>query len=122
MIDPMLKALGWDTSNPSQVQMEARLPQTEGIPDYALFKKNAPGGQRPSLGDGRTETTASNGASALQHRPGATPEDPEWANQMLQASYAATFRVIREMLAAPTPPKAAPTPEGGEDHGKSRTP
>ena len=40
MIDPMLRALGWDTSNPSQIQMETRLPQTDGIPDYALFKKN----------------------------------------------------------------------------------
>ena len=40
MTDPILRALGWDTSNPSEVQMEARLPQTASIPDYALFKNN----------------------------------------------------------------------------------
>ena len=28
-----------------------------------------------------------------------TRSDPEWANRMLQASYAATFRVIRELTA-----------------------
>ena len=38
MIDPMLRALGWDTGNPSQVQLETRFPQATGIPDYTLFK------------------------------------------------------------------------------------
>ena len=41
-----------------------------------------------------------------------TAEDPEWANRMLQASYAATFRVIREMLSA-TPGDREPREKPG---------
>ena len=38
LIDPILRTLGWDTSDPAKVQMEFRCPQMDGIPDYALFK------------------------------------------------------------------------------------
>ena len=38
MIDPILRALGWDTANPGRVRMEAHFPGTSVIPDYALFK------------------------------------------------------------------------------------
>ena len=38
--------------------------------------------------------------------------DPEWAARRLQASYAATFRVIQEML-------GGGTHESGEDQGKT---
>ena len=41
--------------------------------------------------------------------------DPEWAASRLQASYAATFRVIQEML-------VRGTPDGGTDPGETRTP
>ncbi len=40
--------------------------------------------------------------------------DPEWAASRLQASYAATFRVIRDML-------ATAAAEGGEDRGQPIT-
>ena len=42
-----------------------------------------------------------------------TRVNPEWANRMIQSSYAATFRVIREML-------AVKTLDGGADHRGSR--
>lgn len=37
LIDPFLRALGWDTENPEQVRPE--FPTGEGRPDYALLKK-----------------------------------------------------------------------------------
>lgn len=40
--------------------------------------------------------------------------DPEWAARRLQASYAATFRVIKEML-------GEPNPGDGVDQGNART-
>ena len=40
IIDPLLRVLGWNIEDPSQVWMEARFPQTNLIPDYALFRRN----------------------------------------------------------------------------------
>ncbi len=34
LIDPILKALGWDTSNPNMIEFEKTLPQSRA--DYAL--------------------------------------------------------------------------------------
>ena len=41
--------------------------------------------------------------------------DPEWAARRLQASYAATFRVLREMI-------GAQTRDAGEGPGETRIP
>ena len=39
LIDPILRALGWDTADPARVKMEFRSSEAGGIPDYALFKQ-----------------------------------------------------------------------------------
>ena len=44
LIDPVLRALGWDTADPYRVQMECRFEQTNLIPDYLLFKAGKPAG------------------------------------------------------------------------------
>ncbi|MEM2863427.1 MAG: hypothetical protein QXW20_07960, partial [Ignisphaera sp.] len=35
LIDPLLRALGWDIENPEQVRSEER--QGAGVPDYVLY-------------------------------------------------------------------------------------
>ncbi len=40
LVDPVLRALGWDVSNPEQVRPE--FPTEQGIPDYALFWEGKP--------------------------------------------------------------------------------
>ena len=40
LIDPLLRRLGWDVSNPNMVQLEYRVKQ--GQPDYALMSKGKP--------------------------------------------------------------------------------
>lgn len=40
LIDPLLRALGWDPENPDEVQLEYKL--TAGLPDYALMKDDRP--------------------------------------------------------------------------------
>ena len=40
LIDPLLRALGWDPENPDEVQLEYRL--MAGQPDYALMKDGKP--------------------------------------------------------------------------------
>lgn len=40
LIDPLLRALGWDPENPDEVQLEFKL--TSGLPDYALMKDGRP--------------------------------------------------------------------------------
>ena len=47
LIDPLLRALGWDTEDPEQVRPE--FPTKEGRPDYALLKKTAEGGPKPHI-------------------------------------------------------------------------
>ena len=42
LIDPLLRALGWDIEDPDQVQLEFRL--KNGVPDYALIKDGLPVG------------------------------------------------------------------------------
>ena len=44
LIDPLLRALGWDTADPYRVRMEYRFEQTKLIPDYVLFKARRPAG------------------------------------------------------------------------------
>ena len=44
LIDPLLRALGWDTADPYLVRMEYRFEQTKLIPDYVLFKARRPAG------------------------------------------------------------------------------
>ena len=39
LIDPLLRALGWDTADPARVKMEFRSSEAGSIPDYALFKQ-----------------------------------------------------------------------------------
>ncbi len=40
LIDPVLRALGWDTENPEIVRPEER--RESGIPDYVLYRDNEP--------------------------------------------------------------------------------
>ena len=85
LIDPMLRALGWDLSDPAQVKVEYdhyadRRNGKRMLPDYALFVEGQDGNQMPGCGRG------SQGHSLLRHSCYfmKKPPRPEWDAKRLR--------------------------------------